>query len=102
MPRIIQTKTLNVALKGLNLLIVQNEIKSPNGIERMSVKINKTQVTEKPFSRLDVTCAKDISFSFYKNQPSRIDGSADVFINLIQSKVLFLIRTFQQGRLIVL
>ena len=57
----IQTKILKTILTGLNLLIVQKEIKSPKGKDKTKVNINSKQVTAKPPKRLCVTSKKLIS-----------------------------------------
>ena len=57
---------LNTPFTTFTLLIVQKEIKSPNGNEKISVKMNNKQVIAKPSKRLCVTVINSIIKFLYK------------------------------------
>ena len=59
----IHTNVREVSFKGLNLLIEQNAIKKPKGIDSIRVSMNSRQVKEKPSKRLFVTERNDIAYS---------------------------------------
>ena len=50
--------------KGANLLIVQNEIRSPSGNAIIKVKINKMQDNEKPLSNKEETSKNTSIFTY--------------------------------------
>ena len=57
-PRTIHTITLNTALTGFILLIVQNDINKPKGNEITNVNTNSKHVSLNPSSKYKVTSAK--------------------------------------------
>ena len=66
MPRTIQTKVFATAFKGLNLLIEQKAMGSPNGIPQSKVTAKMINEITKPFAKNDVTSKKVIIFSFIR------------------------------------
>ena len=59
-PRTIHTITLNTALTGFILLIVQNDINKPKGNEITNVNTNSKHVSLNPSNKYKVTSAKFI------------------------------------------
>ena len=57
-PRTIHTITLNTALTGFILLIVQNDINKPKGNEITNVNTNSKHVSLNPSNKYKVTSAK--------------------------------------------
>lgn len=58
----IQTKTLRIFSRGLNLLIKPKDISIPKGIANINVKANIKHVSAKPPKRLCVTSKKVIFY----------------------------------------
>ena len=56
-PRTIHTITLNTALTGFILLIVQNDINKPKGNEITNVNTNSKHVSLNPSNKYKVTSA---------------------------------------------